>query len=268
LTLSRSLPVQFAWSGRDLVKDDEATTIGVYQGGLSGVAFGEQISIVNRVSQGCRPIGPTRTITACDDHIILEIDHHPALEILLQDLEIDLQKPQAAMLKLRSTLVGVTQPQSAIVNKSGEFGESAWIRHIIGIDPSRKAVAITDQVKVGEKMAFCQRNQAIARADLLRIGAEIRETLDPFLALNSDLILTAAGAFPVQPTQKEPQIAGAIYISCSGRGGAYFGGPSAELQLVARALGDVPLVGFFAAGEIAHQNIHAYTGILTVFTNH
>jgi len=34
---------------------------------------------------------------------------------------------------------------------------------------------------------------------------------------------------------------------------------------VRHALGDVPLVGFFAAGEIAHQNLYGYTGVLTVF---
>jgi len=61
-------------------------------------------------------------------------------------------------------------------------------------------------------------------------------------------------------------IAGAIYISCTGRGGAHFGGPSAELQIVRRALGDVPLIGFFAAGEIAHHHLYGYTGVLTVFT--
>jgi small ligand-binding sensory domain FIST len=31
-------------------------------------------------------------------------------------------------------------------------------------------------------------------------------------------------------------------------------------------LGDVPLVGFFAAGEIAYQQVYGYTGVLTVFT--
>ncbi len=61
-------------------------------------------------------------------------------------------------------------------------------------------------------------------------------------------------------------IAGAIYVSCSGRGGAHFGGPSAELQIVRRALGDVPLVGFFAGGEIARNHLYGYTGVLTVFT--
>ena len=62
------------------------------------------------------------------------------------------------------------------------------------------------------------------------------------------------------------RIAGAIYVSCSGRGGPHFGGPSAELQIVRRALGDVPLVGFFAGGEIARQHLYGYTGVLTVFT--
>jgi small ligand-binding sensory domain FIST len=60
-------------------------------------------------------------------------------------------------------------------------------------------------------------------------------------------------------------VAGAVYVSCSGRGGAHFGAPSAELQIVRRALGDVPLVGFFAAGEIAHDRLYGYTGVLTVF---
>jgi small ligand-binding sensory domain FIST len=38
------------------------------------------------------------------------------------------------------------------------------------------------------------------------------------------------------------------------------------MQIVRRALGDVPLVGYFAGGEIAHQQLYGYTGVLTVFT--
>ena len=54
-------------------------------------------------------------------------------------------------------------------------------------------------------------------------------------------------------------------MSCSGRGGPHFGAPSAELQIVRRALGDVPLAGFFAGGEIARHHVYGYTGVLTVF---
>jgi len=69
--------------------------------------------------------------------------------------------------------------------------------------------------------------------------------------------------------QPQPQgrAAGAIYVSCAGRGGPHFGAPSAELQVVQHALGEVPLVGFFANGEIAYRHLYGYTGVLTVFTN-
>ena len=32
-----------------------------------------------------------------------------------------------------------------------------------------------------------------------------------------------------------------------------------------RPIGDVPLVGFFAGGEIANNRLYGYTGVLTVF---
>ena len=105
----------------------------------------------------------------------------------------------------------------------------------------------------------------VARADLMRICAEIREALEP-----EELPLAAATALAEAEAQAEPTpqrgIAGAIYVSCAGRGGPHFGGPSAELQIVRRALGDVPLVGFFAGGEIARHHLYGYTGVLTVFT--
>jgi small ligand-binding sensory domain FIST len=63
---------------------------------------------------------------------------------------------------------------------------------------------------------------------------------------------------------------GALYVSCAGRGGPHFGGPSAELKIVQHALAgdgpEVPLVGFFAGGEIARYHLYGYTGVLTVFT--
>ena len=61
-------------------------------------------------------------------------------------------------------------------------------------------------------------------------------------------------------------MAGAVYVSCSGRGGPHFGARHAELQVVRHALGEVPLVGFFAGGEIARHHLYGYTGVLTVFT--
>jgi small ligand-binding sensory domain FIST len=114
------------------------------------------------------------------------------------------------------------------------------------------------------QLAFCRRNVQAAKADLLRIGAEIREALEPE-EISAELAQVWADEATARP-MPDTRIAGAIYISCAGRGGPHFGAASAELQLVRRALGDVPLTGFFAGGEIAHQNLYGYTGVLTVFT--
>src|SRR4051794_22529646 len=100
----------------------------------------------------------------------------------------------------------------------------------------------------------------------MRICAEIREELEPEempLPVAASLAAPEANAAP-HPARR---IAGAVYVSCSGRGGPHFGAPGAELQIVRHALGDVPLVGFFAAGEIAPHHLYGYTGVLTVFTS-
>ena len=140
------------------------------------------------------------------------------------------------------------------------------MRHLIGLDPGRRGVAIGDVAELGTPLAFCARNVEAARRDLMRICAEVREEVEPeTLPLATALALRDASAGDALPASG---IAGAIYVSCAGRGGAHFGAPSAELAIVRHALGDVPLVGFFAGGEIARASLYGYTGVLTVFTGH
>ncbi|MDR7379921.1 small ligand-binding sensory domain FIST [Rhodoferax ferrireducens] len=266
LASSRSRSVQFAVGGNGNIKGHGAAR-GVFSGGLSGVAFGGGVPLVSRVTQGCQPITATRVVTASDANLVLELDGEPALDVLLRDLGVNLEQPQEALGRVRATLVGLTRAAvgDAVV-RTAHFGSDVVVRHIIGLDPTRKGVAIGDNVEVGTRLAFCQRNVAAARADLVRICAEIREELEP-----EELSVELATALAAPEAESAPhparRIAGAVYVSCTGRGGNHFGGPSAELQIVRRALGDVPLVGFFAAGEIARQNLYGYTGVLTVFTD-
>ena len=263
LASSRSETVQFAIGGNGNIKGHGAAG-GVFRGGLSGVAFGAGVALVSRVTQGCQPVAPQRVITKADGNVIVELDGEPALDVLLRDTGISLEQPQAAMAALRATLVGLTEAGADAVGRTGNFGADVVVRHIIGLDPARNAVAIADRVQAGMRMAFCQRNAQAARADLMRICAEIREELEPHempLPVAAALAATEANAAP----SVSRQIAGAVYVSCAGRGGPHFGGPSAELRIVRRALGDVPLVGFFAGGEIARHHLYGYTGVLTVF---
>jgi small ligand-binding sensory domain FIST len=278
---SRSANVQFSVSSDGNINGQGAAS-GVFAGGLSGVAFNEEVLLLSRVTQGCQPLtangSKTRTITACDGNLVIELDGEPALDVLLRDLNVSLEQPQAALEAVRATLVGLSQ-DSQIASHPGIFGSDVRVRHIIGLDPAKRGVAIAEAVQTGMNLAFCQRNVAAARSDLVRICAEIREELEsqtqPEEALgaawgdNSGLAELADRSFQYGQAEHgglpPKRIAGAIYVSCSGRGGPHFGGPSAELQIVRKALGDVPLVGFFAGGEIARHHVYGYTGVLTVF---
>ncbi|MBW8314866.1 MAG: FIST C-terminal domain-containing protein [Hydrogenophaga sp.] len=265
---SRSDSVQFAFSSAGTLQGHGAAS-GVFHGGLSGVAFGPGVDLISRVTQGAQPVDRERTVTAADGNLVLSLDHEPALDVLLRELGISLEQPETAMPRLRATLVGLTPPIAEAGVRSpqrrGQFGPEVTVRHIIGLDPGRRGVAIADVAPVGSRLAFCERNVQAARADLIRVCAEVREELEP-----EELSLPLATALETPEADAAPQparrIAGAVYVSCAGRGGPHFGSPSAELQIVRRALGDVPLVGFFAGGEIAHHRLYGYTGVLTVFT--
>lgn len=263
LASSRGEALQFATSGNGNIKG-QGKAGGVFRGGLSGVAFGEGVALVSRVTQGCQPITGQREITGAEGNLILELDGEPALDVLLADADISLDQPQAAMAALRATLVGLTDAGADAVGRTGNFGADVVVRHIIGLDPGRQGVAVASPVEAGMRMAFCRRNVQAARADLMRICAEVREELEP-----EEMPLGVAAALAAPEAEASPnparRIAGAIYVSCAGRGGPHFGGPSAELQIVRHALGDVPLVGFFAGGEIARHHLYGYTGVLTVF---
>jgi small ligand-binding sensory domain FIST len=269
LSSSRGQTVQFAVAGDGNVKGQGAAG-GVFSGGLSGVAFGPEVALVSRVTQGCLPINRAHEVTGAERNVVLTLDGEPALEVMLRELGVTLEQPREALKAVRATLVGLTQPAamadtSQTVMRTGNFGPDVMVRHIIGLDPARLGVAVADVVAPGMALAFCQRNVQAARADLMRVCAEIREELEP-----QEQALEVATALAQSEAEAAPHaargIAGAIYVSCAGRGGAHFGGPSAELQIIRRALGDVPLVGFFAGGEIARNHIYGYTGVLTIFT--
>jgi small ligand-binding sensory domain FIST len=58
---------------------------------------------------------------------------------------------------------------------------------------------------------------------------------------------------------------GGLYFSCLGRGEHMFGRRSAELEIIRDRLGEFPLAGFFCNGEISHDRLYGYTGVLTLF---
>jgi small ligand-binding sensory domain FIST len=248
-------------------------------GGLSGVVFGPDVQVRSRVTQGCRPIYKASTVTAVDGHVVLSLGDEPALTVLLRALGIDGTDRDQLVARLRQTLVGLEsaqwvgdsdvvqaeRAQSLLAKRVGLFGAQTRVRHIVGLDVARKGVVVADRVYVGDELQFCERHVKAARADLVRVCAEVREEVESFQMVQSPI---NADMDTVQPDNSASvlTIRGAVYISCLGRGGDHFGAANAEMQIVQHALGDVPVVGFFAGGEIAHQHILSYSGVLMVFS--
>jgi len=114
------------------------------------------------------------------------------------------------------------------------------VRNLTGLDPEHGWLAVGERLEPGQRIMFCRRDAAAAESDLRRMLDGLGRRLD--------------GA---------PRAA--LYHSCVGRGPNLFDGDSRELRIIRDVLGPVPLVGFFGNGEISHDRVYGYTGVLTLF---
>lgn len=203
---------------------------GVVSGGLSGVLFGERVKLATRLTQGVSPLGPRHRITRANKNVIGSLDHRPALEVMKEEIGEVLARD----LRRAAGYIFIGLPVQG--SDTGDY----LVRNILGVDPQNDLVAVGEHVAPGDELLFCRRDQQAAEEDLLRM-------------------LSAIGTHLGTP------IRGGVYYSCLGRGQHMFGTPNRELELIRDTLGAFPLVGFFANGEISHNRLYGYTGVLTLF---
>ena len=177
---------------------------------------------------------------------MVSLDGKPALDCVLQDLGLDRDLPDHELSQaLSATLVGLITASRGRADSARTVRRGYHRAAPGGRGPAAPGPGDRRADRARHAPGFCTRNAEAAQLDLVRIATEIRAELESGAARH---------------------MAGAVYVSCSGRGGPHFGARHAELQVVRNALGDVPLVGFFAGGEIARHHLYGYTGVLTVFT--
>ncbi|TVQ85636.1 MAG: histidine kinase [Chromatiaceae bacterium] len=203
----------------------------VVQGGLSGVLFTAAVGVQTSLSQGCSPIGPHRRITEAERNVLVQLDGRPALDVFREDIGEGLARDLSQVSGY--IFVGLPIPGS----DTGDY----LVRNLIGVDLQRKLVGVGEMLETGGELMFCRRDADSAREDLSRMLANLRGRL-----------------------QGPPR--GGIYVSCLGRGTNLFGEQSEELCQIRDELGDFPLVGFYANGEVFRDQLYGYTGVLTLFT--
>ena len=201
----------------------------VTDGGVSGVLFAPEMQIATGVTQGCRPIGPYRTITAARDSVIQELDGGSPLHALLGDLS------DAGVTDLRSVGQALYAGLPVANSDTGDY----VVRDLTAVDADRGWISIAERVEAGQSLVFCKRDRVAAEADLAAMAKRVRGRLR--------------------------QVRAGLYVSCVARGPHLFASAAAEVKILQDALGGVPLVGFYANGEIACDRIYAYTGVLALF---
>ena len=203
----------------------------VVSGGVSGTFFSPNVAVVTRLSQGCSPIGPTRTVTAGTRNIIQELDGRRALDVFKEDIGEVLARD---LRRVAGYIFAGFQVQGS---DTGEY----LVRNLTGIDPESGAMAVGELVTPGDKLMFCRRDPQTAVQDMRRMLNDLGKM--------SDGRTVRAG----------------VYVSCLARGPNQFDPPDLELTLIREQFGDIPVAGFFANGEISNDRLYGYTGVLTLF---
>jgi small ligand-binding sensory domain FIST len=211
----------------------------VLHDGAVGVLLSGNIRMETLVAQGCRPIGRPCIITKAAANVIQELAGVPAVEVLRRLLST--LSPGDRLLAQRALFVGVVMNEQKAAFGCGDF----LVRNLVAIDPDSGAIAVGEQISVGQTVQFQLRDARTSREDLAQLLA-IREQA-PSL----------------------PPIAGALLFNCLGRGKDLYGEPSYDTRTIQASLGQLPLAGFFSNGEIGpvggRNFIHGFTSSLGLF---
>jgi small ligand-binding sensory domain FIST len=206
-------------------------------GAVVGLALAGAQPVVG-VGQGCEPIGEPYVVTRSDGHVVRAIAGRRPLEVLEEAIravpDYEQRLPQAGV------FAGLAMNPARSPLGRGDF----LVRNLAGVDRETGAVAVAEEVRVGQTIQFQIRDGRASRDDLAAMLDRVETDL--------------AGRRP----------AFGIYFNCAGRGRGLYGVPDHDLTLIRTRLGAWPLVGFFGNGEFAPVGgvnfFHNLTGVLAV----
>ena len=191
------------------------------------------------VAQGCRPIGDAYIVTRAEGSLIHELGGRPPL-VRLREMAAALPTRDQELLA-QGLQLGVVIDEYRAEPGQGDF----LIRGVVGADPDSGTIAVGDQIQVGQTVQFHVRDAQSADEDLRRALERESKAL--------------GGRRP----------AGALLFTCNGRGSRLFTEPDHDAALIAATLGDIPVAGFFCAGElgpVGGQNfLHTFTASIALF---
>ena len=212
----------------------------VRRDGAVGARLGGGVTVRTLVSQGCRPIGQPYVVTQADQNIVMGLAGKAPMDRLRE--AVASMDPSERQLVSRGLHLGRVIDEYKLEHGRGDF----LIRGVMGADPETGAIAVGDQIDVGETVRFHVRDAATADEEL-----------------ESLLERSVSG--------RPGELAGALLFTCNGRGTRLFPTPHHDAEMVSRYLGGAPLAGFFCAGELGPVGgknfMHGFTASLAMFVD-
>ncbi len=189
------------------------------------------------VSQGCRPIGHPFVVTRAERNVILQLGGEPAYKRLVEVFQTLATSEQEQV--RRGLHLG-----RVVSEYLDHFGQGDFlVRNVIGMDVNSGAIAIGDYFRAGQTVQFHVRDWETADGELRQLLAAMRKDAS------------------VQPR-------GALLFTCNGRGTKLFPEPHHDAHAIAQAWTDLPLAGFFAAGELGpiggRNFMHGFTASVAI----
>lgn len=207
----------------------------VLEGGMIGLALTGDVELSVVVSAGTRAVGPVGRISRALGNAVLGVEGQPALawlQAVYEGLAVEDRR------RFRRGPLVCLGPD---VGGSGPRRREGLVRELIGFDRDQQALLVAHPVEVGGWVQLQVRDPASASDDL-------RAQLAP---------------------QQVRAAAGALLLSCVGRGERFYGAPNHESGLIHELIGPVPTGGFFGNGEIGPTLgaswVHRYTAVVALF---
>ncbi|HMO32666.1 MAG TPA: FIST C-terminal domain-containing protein [Lacibacter sp.] len=181
--------------------------------GIMLMAFDtDKITVKGHAFSGLQPAGTLKTVTRASESMILEVDEHPAAEII----------PRFVGVRLRDEDFNDFNPREIFLGLYRNRGNPV-IRSVMGFDAASKAIIVTGDIRAGDKLRLMMPPDFDTFPQLHQEALRFREEEMP----NADALLL---------------------FSCIGRLGAF--GPMIGEELTAvQSVYHVPQAGFFSYGE-------------------
>jgi len=217
--------------GNALIFNDRVLNNGAVGLALTG-AFEADII----VSQGCRPVGQSFTVTGARENVIFSLAGQPPLA-QIQELVTNLPARDQVLLQNGLFIGRAVGPDREMLGR-GDF----LIRGVMGLDQESGVMVVGDYINEGETVQFHLRDASTAEEDLEMM-------LAPQLLFDSPC--------------------GGFLFSCNGRGTRLYDHPNGDINIIQKVMGGLDLAGFFCAGEIGpiggKNFLHGHTASLALF---